>query len=180
AKHPAPSAPAVKKPAVPPAHSPAKPTPAAAPQSGPGVAPSTEVSATAQTESVAASHSDDESKWFDPLEVCTIRDQALADLKGGLFGMTRKKGKRLHQGIDLAADTGTPIIAVANGTITMYPGIKGDTKDYGDRLILLVSINDLPPDKAGLVKKIHETNGNKGNTKVIGFAYAHLSEYEYE
>ncbi|MEA9983588.1 LysM peptidoglycan-binding domain-containing protein, partial [Herbaspirillum sp. RTI4] len=177
AKHPAPSAPAVKKPAVPPAHSPAKPSAPVAPKTESNDSPSKAMPATPQTESVAASHSDDESKWFDPLEVCTLRVHHLRSIKGALFGMTRKDGKKAHQGIDLAADTGTPIIAVANGIIRMYP--DAPDVDYGNRLVLQVKIDDLPSDKAALVKKIHKENGNKGDTKIIGFAYSHLSEYEY-
>ena len=45
------------------------------------------------------------------------------DLPNNSFGMVRNKGTRAHQGWDLAAPVGTPVFAIADGTV----------RDTGDR-----------------------------------------------
>jgi murein DD-endopeptidase MepM/ murein hydrolase activator NlpD len=110
-----------------------------------------------------------ESRWHDPLAVCTLRTAHLASKKGAMFGWTRSGGKKCHQGIDLAADPGTPIYAVADGTVYCKPA-SDPGYDYGNTLILEVGINDLPPKQAAEFRRINP------NSPTIGFFYAHLSE----
>jgi murein DD-endopeptidase MepM/ murein hydrolase activator NlpD len=110
-----------------------------------------------------------ESKWHDPLAVCTLRTAHLATKKGAMFGWTRSGGKKCHQGIDLAADPGTPIYAVADGTVYCKRA-PGPEYAYGNTLILEVGINDLPPAQAA---EFHRINPD---SSTIGFFYAHLSE----
>ncbi len=109
-------------------------------------------------------------KWRDPLDVCTLRTAGLASKRSAQFGMVRNGGKRAHQGIDLVAAPGTPVYAVADGTV--YIG-RSPSKayDYGDTLILEVNVNDLPEAQAAAFRKI-----NPGK-RTIGFFYAHLSEF---
>lgn len=111
--------------------------------------------------------------WFDPLDVCTIRTAHLASKRSAEFGMTRNGGKKEHQGLDLAAEPGTTVRAVANGTVHAAPMPKSGA-DYGNTLVLEVGINDLPPKQAALFRR----DNPKEHT--IGFFYAHLSEYEHE
>lgn len=106
------------------------------------------------------------SRWHDPLDVCTLRTAGLSGKKGAMFGWTRNGGKRCHQGIDLAANPGTPIYAVANGKVYTRP----TTGDYGNVLILEVGINDLPETQAREFRRVNP------NAQTIGFIYAHLSE----
>lgn len=113
-------------------------------------------------------HDSSESRWHDPLESCVLRTAGLASKKSATFGMTRDNGHRAHQGIDLCAEPGTPILAVADGRILVLN--KGPKGDYGNVLVLIVDINDLPSDKAALLKKAGKESGT------VGFVYAHLSE----
>ncbi|GJH09522.1 hypothetical protein CBA19CS11_11810 [Caballeronia novacaledonica] len=113
------------------------------------------------------------SSWFDPLEICALRTAHLASKVAAEFGMTRNQGKRAHQGIDLAAEPGTPIRAVANGIIYMAPVAAHSDYAYGNTLVLEVGINDLPPLQAARFRKV-----NPGR-ETIGFFYAHLSEYQF-
>ncbi|MES2741273.1 MAG: peptidoglycan DD-metalloendopeptidase family protein [Pseudomonadota bacterium] len=115
-----------------------------------------------------------ESLWFDPLACCTIRVAKLASIIGATFGMTRTTASGLprgHQGLDLAASPGTPIVAVANGTIALPPNYSGD---YGKKLMLVVGINDLPEKQLIEFKKTYPSEIK------IGFFYAHLSEIDVE
>ena len=129
------------------------------------------------TPAPAPAHHDDKSpqaaegnSWRDPLDVCTLRTAKLASVRSATFGMTRNGGKRPHQGIDLIAVPGTPVYAVANGTVyTHWETAAG--KGYGHTLILEVSIDDLPEPQAALARKL-----NPGE-RTIGFFYAHLSEF---
>lgn len=111
--------------------------------------------------------------WNDPLDQCTIRIGGYCDSvsnpenarKKSLFG--GRGGK--HTGIDLCATLGTPIKAVANGTIYF----AGDGSTYGNIILLQVNINDLSPTQLQYAKSIpaieHDT---------IYFMYAHLSKIE--
>jgi murein DD-endopeptidase MepM/ murein hydrolase activator NlpD len=110
-----------------------------------------------------------ESRWHDPLAVCTLRTARLAGKKGAMFGWTRSGGKKCHQGIDLAADPGTPIFAVADGIVYCKPASSPEYA-YGNTLILEVGINDLPPAQAAEFRRINP------DSQTIGFFYAHLSE----
>jgi len=146
---------------TPPAHPQPRPEPAASngqPTSS-STAPSTAPSA-------------NDSAWFDPLETCTLRTAHLPSKIGAEFGMTRNHGKRAHQGIDLAAEPGTPIRAVANGIVYMAPVGAHSNYDYGNTIVLEVGINDLPSAQANLFRTL-----NPGR-ETIGFFYAHLSEYQ--
>lgn len=108
-----------------------------------------------------------QSNWIDPLSDCTLRSVGLSTIKGATFGMVRKNGKKAHQGIDLIAEPGTPIIAVANGIVCAPKKIASD---YGLTLMLIVGIEDLPRAQAFALKtKYPEENK-------ITFFYAHLSE----
>jgi murein DD-endopeptidase MepM/ murein hydrolase activator NlpD len=97
----------------------------------------------------------------------------LASKVAAEFGMTRNHGTRAHQGIDLAADPGTPIRAVANGIVYMAPVAALSTYAYGNTLLLEVGINDLPSAQAAIFRTV-----NPGR-ETIGFFYAHLSEYQF-
>lgn len=132
----------------------------------------TEASASA-TSAQAAPAEGNNSSWFDPLEICTLRTAHLSNKLAAEFGMTRNNHTRAHQGIDLAADPGTPIRAVANGTIYMAPATSGSSYAYGNTLVLEVGINDLPSDQADLFRQV-----NQGQA-TIGFFYAHLSAFRY-
>jgi murein DD-endopeptidase MepM/ murein hydrolase activator NlpD len=97
-----------------------------------------------------------------------LRTAHLSSKKAETFGKTRNGGKRNHQGIDLIAVPGTPIFAVASGTVYRAKGV-----DYGKTLLLEVGINDLPPAQAAHFRAV-----NPGR-KTIGFFYAHLNEYAF-
>ncbi|MEC5408004.1 M23 family metallopeptidase [Paraburkholderia sp. MPAMCS5] len=97
----------------------------------------------------AQSAAENGSVWVDPLAVCTIRTAHLKNKLGGEFEWTRNNGKKYHQGIDLAAEPGTPIRAVANGRIHVAKR-PNSQYSYGSTSVLEVELNDLPPDHAEL------------------------------
>ncbi|WP_250471227.1 M23 family metallopeptidase [Caballeronia sp. GAFFF1] len=136
--------------------------------------PSLQTSVPPTTRNPGPSSTDaDASLWFDPLEICTIRTAHLASKRSAEFGWTRDNEKRAHKGLDLAAEPGTPVRAVANGIVHFGPMPKSGA-DYGNTLVLVVGINDLPPDHAELFRR------DNPDQQTIGFFYAHLSEYEHE
>lgn len=53
-----------------------------------------------------------------PMRTCTLRTAGLPSSKSATFGMVRNKGKRAHQGVDLAQDNGYRVYAVDAGTVT--------------------------------------------------------------
>lgn len=108
-------------------------------------------------------------KWHDPLAVCKLRTAGLGPT-GARFGWTRQGGTKNHQGIDLIAVPGTPIYAVANGSVYTAPS-SSPNYAYGNTLILEVGIDDLPPAQAEVFRKVNP------NARTIGFFYAHLSEW---
>lgn len=110
--------------------------------------------------------------WVDPLEICTIRTAHLKNKRSAEFGWTRNNGTKEHQGLDLAAEPGTPIRAVANGRIYMAKAPNAGYA-YGNTLVLEVGLNDLPSQQAALFRR-----DNPGRES-IGFFYAHLSEFQY-
>lgn len=112
---------------------------------------------------------DGASRWRDPLAVCTLRTAGLAGKTGAMFGWTRNGGKKNHQGIDLAANPGTPIFAVADGIVYSKQS-PSPSYAYGNTLVLEVGINDLPEAQASEFRRINP------NARTIGFFYAHLSE----
>ena len=92
-----------------------------------------------------------------------------SNIAGATFGKTRNKGNKFHQGIDLAADVGTPIYAMFGGTVTKvvteqpdrinkeYPeDYDGDTDHAGNRLYISSVVNN----KTILVAYWHLQAGN--------------------
>lgn len=109
--------------------------------------------------------------WHDPLDSCSLRTAGLASSKSATFGMVRvdEYGKpKAHQGIDLKANPGTPIYAVANGKVSAINSV--DHGDYGKTITLMVDIDDLPQHHRDLVL------AKKPDAKEVYFFYAHLSE----
>lgn len=71
-----------------------------------------------------------------PLDYNKLRTAGLASVNSAKFGMVRKSADgtpRAHQGIDLQADVGTPIYAVANGVIV---GVNLGKYGYGYTITL--------------------------------------------
>lgn len=107
-----------------------------------------------------------EKKWHNPLDQCVIRTAGLASAKSATFGYVRNNGKRAHQGVDLAANPGTPIYAVAGGVIALTT----THGDYGKWIVLQVDINDLPQ-----AQKNYAISKLGASAKFVYFFYAHLS-----
>ncbi|MEC5407245.1 hypothetical protein VOM14_17005 [Paraburkholderia sp. MPAMCS5] len=124
--------------------------------------PRQEAASSAASDPGAPSAAGNGSVWFDPLEVCTIRTAHLKNKQSAEFGWTRNNRTKYHQGLDLAAEPGTPIRAVANGRIYMAK-IPYAKYDYGNTLVLEVGLNDLPPEQAALFRK------DNPDRKTIGF-----------
>jgi len=105
-----------------------------------------------------------------PLVSCTIRTALLANITSATFGMVRNHGHRAHQGVDLAATSGTDILAVASGAIVAINPAYTDygSASFGAYVVLKIRIDDLPSDKAAYAKK--HARGD-----YIWFFYAHLS-----
>lgn len=154
--------------ANPPAPRPTAPPQPPAPPKTAAPAPKSQASPPAPAANQSSIPSTNDSAWHDPLESCVLRTAGLASKVSATFGWTRNNGTRAHQGIDLCADPGTPIHAVADGrTIVLN---KAPVGDYGNVLVLVVDINDLPPEKAAQLRKAGKESGT------VGFVYAHLSE----
>ncbi len=114
-------------------------------------------------------------KWHNPLDICLIRTRGLPSAKSASFGGWRNapNGRRYqHQGVDIKAELGTPIYAVADGRIAFIAnqGAQG----YGLQLCLVVQVNDLPLGKESLC--IY----NENSLSKVYFFYAHLSEIHPE
>jgi murein DD-endopeptidase MepM/ murein hydrolase activator NlpD len=111
-------------------------------------------------------------KWSNPLRVCKIRTYGLLSSKSASFGKnvrTDAQGNpRAHQGIDIAAEPGTTIFAVADGRIAFI--IDPAHGDYGKQICIIVQVSDLPESKAALC----EYKGQPLTS--IFFFYSHLSE----
>jgi murein DD-endopeptidase MepM/ murein hydrolase activator NlpD len=148
---------------------PASQTPPKQPAQPPRSAAPTPPAGTAPTPAGTGSSN---AKWFDPLATCTLRNKGLSSVLGAKFGMTRNGGKSAHQGIDLVANPGTPIVAVADGTVYPAPA-PSPGYDYGNSLVLEVNIDDLPPHQAEVFKRVNP------HRKTIGFFYAHLNEIAF-
>jgi len=66
-----------------------------------------------------------------PLKICKLRTAGLASVNGAKFGLVRRNAdgsKRAHQGIDLQANKGDMVLAVADGTIV---GVNMGHDGYG-------------------------------------------------
>lgn len=106
-------------------------------------------------------------QWHDPLAVCRLRTKGLTSIRGATFGMVRNGGKRPHQGIDLAAEPGTPVFAVANGHI-VFTRIDNQNS-YGSVIALEVNIKDLPEPQRAYCAQHQSKDGT------VIFFYAHLN-----
>jgi|GEM_PF-2291240 len=111
--------------------------------------------------------------WHDPLGECVIRIGGYRDSESSPDTARKKslfdgggRAKR-HTGIDLAAASGTPVFAVANGEL-LHAGPGGN---YGNVILIKVNINDLPPQQRKYAESVPGIVDNS-----IYFMYAHLSE----
>lgn len=86
--------------------------------------------------------------------------------------MVRNGGTKAHQGLDLIAEPGTPIYAVAHG---MVVGVAHSNEhiNYGNTIILAVDINDLPQ-----VQQQAARSSVYPDLAVLYFFYAHLSQID--
>ncbi|MGH1595849.1 peptidoglycan DD-metalloendopeptidase family protein [Yersinia proxima] len=111
-------------------------------------------------------------QWHNPLAVCRIRIHGLRGPRSASFGRgvrIYRGTPRNHQGIDIAADSGTPIYAVADGRVAFIVTNRGD---YGKQLCIVVQVDDLPQPK----KNLYFSLANNDELREIYFFYAHLSE----
>ncbi|OUY05491.1 LysM peptidoglycan-binding domain-containing M23 family metallopeptidase [Acinetobacter populi] len=111
------------------------------------------------------------SSWYNPLASCVIRTAGLASARSATFGKVRNNNTRNHQGIDFAANSGTNIIAVANGRIISIVEEYSSTVNFGAFIVLQCQIDDLPEPQ-----KTYARNKVKGDA--VWFFYAHLSYIE--
>lgn len=98
---------------------------------------------------------------------------------GSFWGMERDGGKRSHEGIDIFAKKGTPVVAVTNGMVS-YTGEKGiggkqvwlRDQDFGSSLYYahLDSIKTI----SGARVSVGDTLGFVGNTGNAKFTPSHL------
>lgn len=71
-----------------------------------------------------------------PLKICKLRTAGLASVNSAKFGLVRRNANgtlRAHQGIDLQAESGTPIYAVDDGVII---GVNMGKDGYGYTITL--------------------------------------------
>lgn len=61
-----------------------------------------------------------------------IRNTNNSPLKGGLFGLTRSNGNKMHMGVDLKADRNTEVDAIKHGTVVY----AGNLPAYGNVVYL--------------------------------------------
>ncbi|EOZ6414079.1 LysM peptidoglycan-binding domain-containing protein [Cronobacter turicensis] len=110
-----------------------------------------------------------ENGWHNPLRICRIRTHGLASAASASFNGLRHPANRpayRHQGLDIEADPGTQIFAVANGRISFI--VDPPSGDYGRQLCLIVQVDDLPQEKIDILKI-------NNNITEVYFFYAHLS-----
>ena len=105
-------------------------------------------------------------QWCNPLAICRIRTHGLRSARSASFGNSVRTyangAPKAHQGVDIAAEPGTPIYAVADGRVAFITN-RGD---YGQQLCIVVQVDDLPLSKKSLCHNLRE----------VYFFYAHLSE----
>ena len=73
---------------------------------------------------------------IDPLLVMKIRDNRASNLQG----MVRNSGSRPHQGFDLAAKKGTPVMAVKDAVV--FRIVKDENAAYGNQILLKITDNE--------------------------------------
>ncbi|MGN2482536.1 M23 family metallopeptidase, partial [Enterobacter roggenkampii] len=68
-------------------------------------------------------------QWRNPLAICRIRTHGLRSARSAIFGSSVRIGAngapRAHQRVDIAAEPGTPIYAVADGRVTFITNRGG-------------------------------------------------------
>ncbi|MBP1616053.1 MAG: peptidase [Bacteroidetes bacterium] len=74
--------------------------------------------------------------WCDPLQSMKVRGADVEIQKSNMFGWVRNDGSKLHQGIDFAAKTSTPTIAIRKGLILEIKDDPTSTTSYGSYVIL--------------------------------------------
>lgn len=115
--------------------------------------------------------------WHNPLDYCVIRSKGLVSWRSATFGKVRNNGTKNHQGVDLAAEPGTAIKAVAHGKVIAVANNEADfatRKNFGASILLEVAIEDLMP-----AQRQHYTKSYPGITSVW-FFYAHLSRIDVD
>ncbi|WP_337261586.1 MULTISPECIES: LysM peptidoglycan-binding domain-containing M23 family metallopeptidase [unclassified Serratia (in: enterobacteria)] len=114
-------------------------------------------------------------QWHNPLAICRIRTHRLArGAFGASFGRNRRTDSnghpKNHQGVDIAADSETPIYAVADGRVAFIKDVREGGK-YGKQLCIVVQVDDLPSSK----KTHYYSLTGEFHPREIYFFYAHLS-----
>jgi murein DD-endopeptidase MepM/ murein hydrolase activator NlpD len=100
-----------------------------------------------------------------PLLINKIRTDGPNEARGNSFGKVRNHGATWHRGWDFDAPVGTPVVAVAPGTVIhAYPHVNG----YGRCLVLRFKN---PRYQAGLKQSV-----GIENYKFLYALYAHLSK----
>jgi murein DD-endopeptidase MepM/ murein hydrolase activator NlpD len=123
----------------------------------------------------------------DPLENMKIRDNRASNLQG----MVRNNGTRVHQGFDLEARIGTPVLAVKDASV--YKIVTDDVGGYGKQIILQIKnsddnityaqyshLSEISIEKGSVVKEgdVIGKTGVTGNAKNLPESQAHL-HFEY-
>jgi RHS repeat-associated protein len=91
---------------------------------------------------------------IDPLQVMKIRDNRASNLQGRV----RNGGTRPHQGFDLAAKNGTPVMAVKDATV--FRIVKDEKAAYGNQILLKIT------DKEGNVSYAQYSHLSKVDVKL--------------
>jgi murein DD-endopeptidase MepM/ murein hydrolase activator NlpD len=113
-----------------------------------------------------------------PLYAFPVAGKGNADIMS-FWGMERDGGKRSHEGIDIFAKKGTPVVAITNGTIsyTGERGLGGKQVWLRDGLFgksLYYAHLDSITVQAGAAVKVGDTLGFVGNTGNAKFTPPHL------
>lgn len=71
----------------------------------------------------------DSDKGYNPLSYMYLAPTQSGSIVGATYGYTRLGGTKSHNGIDFAAEVGTPVYAMYDGTIgKVYRGSRTDIK----------------------------------------------------
>jgi murein DD-endopeptidase MepM/ murein hydrolase activator NlpD len=99
------------------------------------------------------------------------------------YGARRDKGKRKHAGCDLYAPVGTPVYAVADGTVLafglFYLATYALVVDHGDFVVRYGEIRkDIPPDvKVGARVKKGQKVGEVGKLTGLNISMVHFEMF---